>query len=173
MTTANVDLNGILQQVKGLESEKERLQKQLEEAVRRAEDALSREAEAQAKSEKLSESKRAEMQQALQGVIKTWLKDSVEDEKVRQEFEDGMQRLVKDTKEDSGVWKLVCCASQLHARRLEEVEQLRVECDSLRSKQQGTFHDDASRKRARDDPEKGATGNVWDDFESSLRAGVL
>ena len=171
MTTPSVDLNGILSQVKGLESEKERLQKQLEEAMKKAEQALAREAEAQAKSEKLSESKRAEMQQALEGVIKNWLKDSVEDEKVRNEFEEGMQRLVKDTNEDSGVWKLVCCASHLHARRLREFEDLRVECENLRSSQKGAFHDDASRKRPRDETQ--AASNVWADFESSMRAGTL
>ena len=169
MSTGIANLNVILSQVKGLEAEKEKLQKLLQEAQGHITEAQAREAEAKARSEKLSESKRAEMQQHLQGVIKTWIQDSVEDEKVKAEFEEGMQRLVKDAKEESGVWKLVCCASNLHAKRLHEMEQLRVECENLKSKTNGEFQSDSTRKRPRDEAGSSSGTNVWDEFELGFK----
>jgi len=65
------DLTSILSQVKGLEEEKAKLMKMLEEEKGRANDA-------QALADKMSEGKRAEMKQALDTVIMNWLKDSVQ-----------------------------------------------------------------------------------------------
>ena len=94
------DLSSILSQVKGLEEEKGKLLQMLELERERLK-------EAQAKSDKLSESKRVEMQQALDNVIMKWLEDTVKEEKLRSEFKEGMERLVKNTAEDSGVWQVV------------------------------------------------------------------
>lgn len=94
------DLSSILNQVKGLEEEKARLLQLLEEERKRA-------AEAQERAERMSEGKKAEMMQALDTVIMQWLKDSVQDEKVREEFRNGMCHLVNSTRDDSGVWQVL------------------------------------------------------------------
>lgn len=87
----------------------------------------------------------------LDTAIARWLSDSVQDEGVRKQFTEGMERLVKDTKAESGIWTVACEASSLHAKKLEEIEHLRAECEALRAVGGGTFRDEASRKRGRED----------------------
>ena len=100
------DLSALLSQVKVLESDRERLSRELDEARKKIEDEHRRMEEVSTKMGRLTEGKRAEMQQAFDTVIKKWLSDSVQDEKVRQEFQTGMARLVENTAEDSGVWQV-------------------------------------------------------------------
>lgn len=106
MQQGGQDLSALLSQVKVLESDRERLTRALEEAQRKIEEEQRRLGEVNTKMERLTEGKRAEMQQAFDTVIKKWLADSVQDEKVRQEFQTGMARLVENTAEDSGVWQV-------------------------------------------------------------------
>ncbi len=87
----------------------------------------------------------------LDTAIARWLSDSVQDETVRKQFTEGMERLVKDTKAESGIWTVACEASSLHAKKLEEIEKLRAECESLRTAGAGSFKDESSRKRGRED----------------------
>ncbi len=160
------DLSSILSQVKGLEEEKTKLLQMLEAERERLK-------EAQAKAEKMSEGKRNEMKQALDTVIMNWLQDAVKDEKVREEFKQGMNRLVENTAEDSGVWQVMCQASNAHAQRLQELERMRVENEELKSRGGGDFRDEASRKRAREEPGAGpaSDGNVWTEFEREISSG--
>ena len=160
------DLSSILARVQGLEEEKTRLVQLLEAERERVK-------EVQARAEKMSEGKRNEMQQALETVITNWLQDSVQDEKVREEFKQGMSRLVDNTAEDSGVWQVVACASNVHARRLQELERFRLENEELKARGAGEFRDEASRKRGREEeaaPNSG-TGNIWTEFEQEIRGG--
>jgi hypothetical protein len=160
------DLSSILSQVKGLEEEKTKLLQMLESERERLK-------EAQAKADKMSESKRVEMQQALDNVIMKWLEDTVKEEKLRTEFKEGMERLVKNTAEDSGVWQVVCQASSVHAQRLQEIERMRVENEELKTRGQGEFRDEASRKRGREEGEAARTqdSNIWTEFEQDIRSG--
>jgi hypothetical protein len=160
------DLSSILARVQGLEEEKTRLVQLLEAERERVK-------EVQARAEKMSEGKRNEMRQALETVITNWLQDSVQDEKVREEFKQGMSRLVDNTAEDSGVWQVVACASNVHARRLQELERFRLENEELKARGAGEFRDEASRKRGREEevaPNSG-TGNIWTEFEQEIRGG--
>lgn len=174
---ASQDLSSILSQVKGLEEEKAKLLQMLESERERLK-------EAQAKADKMSESKRQEMQQALDTVIMNWLQDAVKDEKLRSEFKEGMERLVKNTAEDSGVWQVMCCASNVHAQRLQEIERMRVENEELKTKTGGAFRDENARKRGRDEAESGSSSaggsggrhgagdlNIWTEFEEDIRTG--
>ena len=158
------DLSSILNQVKGLEDEKAKLLQLLETERERLK-------EEQAKTIKLSEGKRAEMRQALDTVIMNWLQDAVKDEKVRDEFKAGMTRLAEDAKDDAGVWQVVCCASNVHAQRLQEIERMRVENEQLKSRGSGDFRDEATRKRGRDEAEAPADSNVWLQFEQEISSG--
>jgi hypothetical protein len=165
-TTGQQDLTSILSQVKGLEEEKARLMHLLETERERLK-------EEQAKTIKLSEGKRNEMRQALDTVIMNWLQDAVKDEKVRDEFKAGMSRLAEDAKDDAGVWQVVCCASNVHAQRLQEIEKMRVENEELRSKGAGDFRDEASRKRGREEGEGKPRdeSNIWLQFEHEISTG--
>ena len=162
------DLSSILSQVRGLEEEKARLLQMLETERERLK-------EAQARADKMSEGKRNEMRQALETVISNWLQDAVKDEKVREEFKQGMNRLVENTAEESGVWQVVACASNVHAQHLQELERFRLENEELKARAGGEFRDEASRKRGRDDPPGGGAdavpGNIWTEFEQEIRGG--
>jgi len=164
------DLGALLTQVKSLETDRERLSKELMEAQKRYEEERKRLEETQQKMGRLTEGKRNEMQQALDTVIKKWLEDSVKDENLRKQFETGMTRLVENTEEDSGVWQVVCCASNVHLRRLQELEQLKGEFEAFKSKAGPEFQAEDSRKRAREEPERGAeTKNIWAIFEENMK----
>ena len=155
-----VELNSILSQVQNLQTDREKLMKELENA--------------KSKVEKLTEGKRAEMKQSLDTVINRWLEDSVENENVRSQFKEGMERLVKNTAEDSGVWQVVVCASAAHAKRTNELERLRLEHEELKTKVGGEFAGEGSRKRGREEPgpssdrAEGVT-DFWAGFEESIK----
>jgi hypothetical protein len=158
------DLSSILAQVKGLEEEKVKLIQLLETERMRLK-------ETQAKAEKMSEGKRTEMRQSLETVITNWLQDAVKDEKIREEFKQGMDRLVETTADDSGVWQVVCCASNVHAQHMQEIERFRVENDELKSKGVGEFKDDKNRKRGREEDVEAAPSNIWAEFANDIRTG--
>ena len=146
------ELSSILMQVQALQADRERLQKELETS--------------QVKMDKLQEGKRSDMQKILDTVITKWLADSVESEEARKTFVEGMDRLVKGTKEDNGIWQVACQASHAHARRLEELERLRVECSSLKeAAPAGRFGDESSRKRGREEPPAAQDDDIWSTFQ--------
>ena len=158
-----VELNSILTQVQTLQTDREKLMRELETAKQKV--------------EKLTEGKRAEMKQSLDTVINKWLEDSVENETVRGQFKEGMERLVKNTAEESGVWQVVVCASAAHARRTNELEKLRTEHEQLKTKVNGEFAGEGSRKRAREEAvpthgaesEGGHNPDFWAGFEESIK----
>ena len=156
-----VELNSILTQVQSLQTDREKLMKELDNARQKV--------------EKLTEGKRAEMKNSLDTVIAKWLEDSVENEGVRTQFKEGMERLVKNTAEDSGVWQVVVCASAAHARRLNEIERLRTEHEELKTKMGGEFGQETSRKRVREETKETAGETIgtdfWAGFEDSVRGG--
>ena len=168
---AQTDLTALINQVKALEAEKERLAKELESKQRVADEEKRKNEENSQKMARLTEGKRNEMQQVLDNVIKKWLEDSVKDENLKKQFETGMTRLVDNTEEDNGVWQVVCCASNLHLQRLQELEALKGEVETLRTKGTPEFQQDGSRKRGRDEGEKPAEAarDIWSDFADSLK----
>lgn len=155
----DVDINTLLTQLRSIEGEKESLMQQVT-GLRE-------------KIGKLTEGKKQEMQKALDTVIEEWLKASVNDENVRAEFKKGMSNLVEQTAEDSGVWQVVCCASNVHRENLQRLEQVRIENENLRKNAVGQFTEENSRKRGReetlesnDQPKENM--NVWDAFATSI-----
>jgi len=160
---AKAELTSILTQVQTLQTDREKLMKELEAAKNKV--------------EKLTEGKRIEMKQSLDTVISKWLNDSVENETVKAQFREGMERLVKNTAEDSGVWQVVVCASAAHSRRLNEIEKLRAEYEELKTRANGEFGTEATRKRSREETKEEGGGQAsaegttdfWVGFEDSLR----
>jgi hypothetical protein len=157
-----IDINSLLTHMKTVEGDKEKLLQQVQIM--------------QEKIGKLTEGKKAEMQKALDTVIADWLKESVNDEAVREEFRKGMSRLVDQTAEESGVWRVVCCASNLHAERLKELETLRTEVSTLKNNTISSFND--SRKRPFDEinrdkgPGDQPEMNIWEEFANTMKGRV-
>lgn len=147
------DITSILAQVQNLQGDKERLIRELESA--------------RAENGHLKQGKREEMKKVFDTVIAKWLQDSVQDEEARKQFSLGMQRIVDETK-DSGVWTVACAASNLHKSQLEEIERLRTENDSLKAAPAGTFRDESSRKRGREEATASGGNDFWSGFEVDL-----
>jgi chromosome segregation ATPase len=154
------ELTSILSQVQNLQTDREKLMKELEVAKQKV--------------EKLTEGKRAEMKNALDTVVARWLEDSVENETVRSQFKEGMERLVKQTAEDSGVWQVAVCASAAHAKKINEIERLRAEHEELKTRVNGEFGNETSRKRGREETKEGGPAtdepvDFWAGFEESFK----
>lgn len=159
------DLSSVLNHVTELEKERLRLQEHLKEQ--------------NAKLEKLTASKREEMKKQLDTMITEWINGiDVNDDKQREEFMKGMSRMVQDTKEDSPVWQVMCCASAAHKRNVTQLQQLKEEYDALKTKVEGgVFASEANRlsgtKRKETDEVTETGRNVWDEFESMCKGGAL
>ena len=71
--------------------------------------------EAGARNAKRSAKTREGMRSALDTFMKKWT-DAIDtkDEKVKDDFEVGLDKLVKNSAEDNGVWQMMVCASALH-----------------------------------------------------------
>ena len=67
---------------------------------------------------------------------------------------------------------MVCCASNLHARRLQELDQLKGEIETLKTSA-GEFRDSAARKRPRDETTSSAPKDIWQEFEDSIKGRTL
>lgn len=156
------DLSSVLNHVTTLEKEKQALQ-----------DFLKQQNE---KLEKLTSAKREEMKKQLDTMIADWLKDiDVSDEKQKMEFMNGMERIVKETKEDSPVWQVMCQASATHKRNVTQLEKITHDYNDLKKKLEGgSFASEESRfsgaKRKEMEPKN---TNVWDDFESMCKGSGL
>lgn len=170
LTTTQVDLNAILQQVKALQAEKENKEKELQESRKKEEEREAALKEAREKLARLQEGKKLEMQQAYENGIKKWLFDTVQDESLRKQFETGMTNIVENTADNSGVWQVMVQASNIHHQRLQELEKLRGEVSELKSKVGPDFREEESRKRSR--PEAEAAGgkrmDIWEEFEKNM-----
>ena len=158
------DLTSVLNHVSALESEKRALQENLAKQHERL--------------ERLTQSKREEMKTQLDTMISEWLKDiDVTNEEVKTEFMTGMERIVKDTKDDSGVWQVMCCASNAHRRNVMQLQKVQEEYNELKTKVEGgTFRNEDARlgkRKEMEEPTRGVSNNIWDEFESYMKAGGL
>ena len=147
---ADTDVSSLLAQLSNVQADRERMAKELE----RLGGELS----------SLKESKREEMRKVFDTVIQNWLNASVHDENVKKQFTEGMHRIIEKT-QDNGVWTVAVEASQLHAKHIQEIEELRAQCEQLKNTAvNSNFKDENSRKRMRE-PEEPRTNTFWTGFE--------
>lgn len=174
-TTSNItennntktDMTNVLKHIQDLESNNSTLKNQLKEAVER--------------NGKLSAKTREGMQSALDTLMKKWM-DAVEtkDPNVKDEFKGGLERLVKNSAEDNGVWQMMVSASSLYQRQEHDLESLRVENNELRTKVNGLYGEDVTRtvgSKSKADTQLGPAdvmdgmssgGNMWDSFAMDI-----
>ena len=161
------DMTNVLKHIQDLESNNSTLKNQLKEAVER--------------NGKLSAKTREGMQSALDTLMKKWM-DAVEtkDPNVKDEFKGGLERLVKNSAEDNGVWQMMVSASSLYQRQEHDLESLRVENTELRTKVNGLYGEDVTRtvgSKSKADTQLGPAdvmdsmssgGNMWDSFAMDI-----
>lgn len=153
--------SNMLKHIESLEKAKEKLENELKvEKIR---------------NEKMSAKTREGMQSALDTLMKKWM-DAVEtkDEKVKDHFKEGMNRLVQNSAEENGVWQMMVAASALHERQAHDLDKLRLENDEMRKNLDGRFAAPESRKRpAEEQLDRGSVNNdactsMWDDFAKDV-----
>lgn len=156
-------MNNVLQHVETLQKERLKLMEELKSAKER--------------NERLSVKTREGMQSALDTLMKKWM-DAVEtkDEKVKDQFKCGLEKLVNNSAEDNGVWQMMVAASSLHERQEHDLDKLRSENKDLKQMIDGKFATEDARlgKRKADDEmdrvdvNTEETQNMWDDFAKSI-----
>eukprot|EP00961_Rhodomonas_salina_P012825 172772-Rhodomonas_salina.5 len=170
--TQNGDIQAMLQKIKDLESQNNNLASERSELNAQLQATNS-------KVSKLTEKTKEDMNNKLNTTISTWLEGiDTANETKKKEFRAGLERLVNNTAEDSGIWQVVACASEQHMHSVTELERLRVEKDALQKRLDGgKFANEDSRvgqKRKNDvidtqQPEVIAENDgMWGDFKLML-----
>jgi len=164
-TEAPPDMSNVLAHIKGLETTNTDLAEQLKTAVER--------------NGRLSAKTREGMQSALDSLMKKWM-DAVEtkDDKVKDQFKDGLTKLVSNSAEDNGVWQMMVAASSLHERQEHNLDNLRKENVDLKQKVDGMYGESSSRvvggkgkaemEMSREDVPSTASKSMWDDFATDI-----
>ena len=131
-TNAPPDMSNILAHIKGLETTNSSLQSKL--------------AHAEERNSRLSAKTRVGMQSALDSLMKKWM-DAVDtkDAKVKEDFKEGLTKLVTNSAEDNGVWQMMVAASSLHERQEHNLDNLRKENNNLKLKVDGMFGESSAR----------------------------
>jgi len=124
--TGNGDMSNMLRHIEQLERRLQQRDSELNDAKSRV--------------EKFSQRTRERMQSALDSLMKKWM-DAVEtkDDKCKEEFKKGMERLVQNSAEDNGVWQMMVAASALHEKQEHNLDQLRLENNELKQKIDGHY----------------------------------
>ena len=106
--------------------------------------------------------------------------DAVEtkDDKVKDSFKDGLNKLVEKSAEDNGVWQMMVAASSLHERQTHDLDELRTLNSELKTKVDGMYGDVESRtvgrkakageQLARDDVVTEKADDIWGDFAKTI-----
>jgi len=162
------DVGNMLRHIEALESKLANKEKQLHEAQQRV--------------EKFSARTREGMQSALDSLMKKWM-DACEtkDEKCKEQFKQGMEKLVHNSAEENGVWQMMVAASALHQRQEHDLDKLRMENNTLKQRIDGHFATPESRtsgalgKRKADgepqlDNSNEAADDLWASFASECGA---
>ena len=159
------DMTNILQHIKNLETNNNSLNYKL--------------LEAEARNGKLSAKTREGMQSALDSLMKKWM-DAVEtkDDKVKDSFKDGLNKLVEKSAEDNGVWQMMVAASSLHERQTHDLDSLRTLNTELKTQVDGMYGDAESRtigrkskaceQLARDDVVTEKADDIWGYFAKTI-----
>ena len=153
------DVGNMLRHIEALEGKLAQKDKQLSDAQQRV--------------EKFSARTREGMQSALDSLMKKWM-DACEtkDEKCKEQFKHGMEKLVQNSAEENGVWQMMVAASALHQRQEHDLDKLRGENTELKQRIDGHYATPGARtdsalgkRKAEAEPERGEDASaLWEDF---------
>jgi hypothetical protein len=156
------DMGNMLRHIENLEAKLASKDKQLTDAQQRV--------------EKFSARTREGMQSALDSLMKKWM-DACEtkDDKCKEQFKNGMEKLVQSSAEENGVWQMMVAASALHQRQEHDLDKLRMENNTLKQKIDGHYATSASRtggalgkRKAEDEPQLETSHEAADDMWASF-----
>lgn len=164
----NADMTNMLRHIEQLEGKLSAKDKALVDAQQRV--------------EKFSARTREGMQSALDSLMKKWM-DACEtkDDKCKEQFKHGMEKLVANSAEENGVWQMMVAASALHEKQEHDLDKLRGENTELRQKIDGHYATPGARTREdvlgkrkaegeADGHDGDAAASLWTDFAKECGA---
>jgi hypothetical protein len=171
------DLRAMLEKIRQLEESNRALAAEKEATARERAALAERLDQSSSKLSALTQKTQDEMMAKINTTISTWLQSmgGLPEEK-RAQVRTGLEELAKATAEDSGLFQVMCCASEQHIANVTQLEEVRRERDELQKRLEGgSFAREEARvgeKRRADvispeDPAK--AGGMWDDFKIMLQ----
>ena len=171
------DLRAMLEKIRQLEEHNRALATEKDAATRERAQLTERLDQSSSKLSVLTQKTQDEMMAKINTTISTWLQSmgGLPEEK-RAQVRNGLEELAKATAEDSGLFQVMCCASEQHIANVTQLEETRRERDELQKRLEGGgfAHEEArvGEKRRADvispeDPAK--AGGMWDDFKIMLQ----
>jgi hypothetical protein len=171
MDSSTKDLGSVLSHVEQLQKQLLAKDNELKEAKQREEDARRQADMLNSTNMKLTEAKRESMKEEFNGKVRDWIKDmdtKMVPDSLKEEFLSSCERFA-DKGDESGVWKVVCCASAAHQHQVNTIQKLTEDYNSLKKTVDGEFQDSRKRK----DPEPDTTPavfGVWEQLEGMCKA---
>ena len=163
------DLNSIMSQVENLQRQLAAQAAELKDTREREEAARRQVEQLNEVNSRLTEAKREAMKQDFNNVVQGWVRslDSKQvPDSLKEEFLNGVEKFV-DKGNESGIWKVVCCASSVHQNQVNTIQKLTEDYNELKKQVDGgTFHAEESRKRKEMEPPSAAVvPGVWEQLE--------
>jgi hypothetical protein len=168
------DLTSIMSQVENLQKQLAAQANELRETKEKEEVARRQVEQLNVVNSKLSEAKREAMKQDFNNVVQGWIRSmdpkQVPDE-LKDEFLNGVEKFV-DKGNESGIWKVVCCASSVHQNQVNTIQKLTEDYNELKKTMDGgQFQGEDSRKRKEMEPATvAAVPGVWEQLEGLCKS---
>jgi hypothetical protein len=171
--SASKDLGSVLSHVETLQKQLIARENELKESKQREEEARRQAEQLNNVNMKLTEAKREAMKQEFNGKVRDWIKDmdsKMVPDTLKEEFLSSCERFA-DKGDETGVWKVVCCASAAHQHQVNTIQKLTEDYNTLKKTVEGQFGTEESRKRKEMEPATvPAVPSVWEQLEGMCKA---
>ena len=171
MDSSPKDIGSVLSHIEQLQKQLAAKETELRESKQREEEAKRQAESLNNTNLKLTEAKREAMKEEFNGKVRDWIKDM--DEKLvpdtlKEEFLTSCKRFA-DNGDETGVWKVVCCASAAHKHQVNTIQKLTEDYNNLKKTVEGEFQE--SKKRKEPEPSTApAVHGVWEQLEGMCKA---
>jgi hypothetical protein len=117
-TGSNIDMASVLAKIQSLEKEKQMMSATISSN--------------NTKLARLQEGKKEEMKTLMNSTISKWLEGlETKDEGSKEQLKHGLQNLIEDGDDESGIWNVIACASNSWAANVNSIETLTNQVSSL------------------------------------------
>ena len=172
-TSSTKDLGSVLSHVETLQKQLATRELELREAKQKEEEARRQVEQLNTVNSKLTEAKRESMKQEFNNKVRGWIKDmddKLVPEPLKEEFLTSCEKFA-DKGDDTGVWRVVCCASAAHQHQVNTIQKLTDEYNSLKKTiDGGEFRTEESRKRKEAEPTTVSGCGVWEQLEGMCKS---
>lgn len=170
-SSSSKDLGSVLSHVEQLQKQLAAKEAELKETKQREDEVRQQVNQLNQTNLKLTEAKREAMKEEFNTKVRDWIKDmdsKMVPDTLKEEFLTSCERFA-DKGDETGVWKVVCCASAAHKHQVNTIQKLTDDYNNLKKTVEGEFHDSKKRKEPEQDVKPVVSG-VWEQLEGMCRA---